>query len=72
MTYSKAAVLTATSPSYVQSVFDNRISFGLGKLTPVICIDEVYAKELVKTHYICVSFLHLLQFPKILKKRPDF
>lgn len=51
MTYSKAAKLTSTSPSYVQSVFDNRISFGLGKLTPVICIDEVYTKRLVKHHY---------------------
>lgn len=54
MTYSKAGKLTSTSPSYVQAVFDNRISFGLGKLSPVICIDEVYAKELVKNHYICV------------------
>lgn len=54
MTYSKAACLTSTSPSYVQSVFDNRISFGLGKLSSVICIDEVYAKRLVKNRYICV------------------
>ncbi len=54
VTYSKAASLTSTSPSYVQSVFDNRISFGLGKLSSVICIDEVYAKRLVKNHYICV------------------
>ena len=48
MTYSKAAGFTTTSPSYAQSIFDNRIFFGLGKLTPVICIDEVYAKRLVK------------------------
>ncbi len=54
MTYSKAANLTSTSASYVQSVFDNRISFGKGTLSPVICNDEVYAKRLVKYYYMCV------------------
>lgn len=59
MTYSKAAGLTTTSPSYVQSIFDNRLSFGLGKLTPVMCIIEIYAKEIVKAHSICFTYIKL-------------
>ena len=59
MTYSKAAGLTTTSPSYVQSIFDNRLSFGLGKLTPVICILQIYAKEIVKAHSICLAYINL-------------
>ena len=53
ITYSKAAMLTNTSPTHVQNVFDNKIRIPKGNLSTVVCIDEVYAKRLADHKYIC-------------------
>ncbi|MDE7264020.1 MAG: transposase [Anaeroplasmataceae bacterium] len=55
-TYSKVANLTSTSITYVQNIFDKYIDIKLGKLSTVVCIDEVYAKKLVDNKYICIWY----------------
>lgn len=55
-TYSKVANLTSTSITYVQNIFDKYIDIKLGKLSTIVCIDEVYAKKLVENKYICIWY----------------
>lgn len=55
-TYSSVAKEFDVSVSYVINLFDTKVDLKRLNLPPVLCIDEVYAKRLVKNSYCCVLF----------------
>lgn len=62
-TYSSIAKEFDVSVTYVVNLFDRRIDAKRLSLPTVLCIDEVYAKKLVKFSYCCV--LYAPQWKKI-------
>ena len=63
-TYSSIAKDFDVSPTYVIDLFDKRVEARRLHLPPVLCIDEVYARKLVKNSYCCV--LYAPQWRKII------
>ncbi len=55
-TYSSVAKEYDVSVSYVVNLFDIKVDLKRLKLPPVLCIDEVYAKKLVRNSYCCVLY----------------
>ncbi len=55
-TYSFVAKEYNVSVSYVINLFDTKVDLRRLILPPVLCIDEVYAKKLVKNSYCCELF----------------
>ncbi len=55
-TYSSVAKEYDVSVSYVVNLFDTKVDLKRLNLPSVLCIDEVYAKKLVKTSYCCVLY----------------
>ena len=62
-TYSTIAKEFNVSPTYVVNLFDSKVDLKRLTLPTVLCIDEVYAKKLVKYSYCCV--LYAPQWKKI-------
>lgn len=55
-TYSSVAKEYDVSVSYVVNLFDTKVDLRRLSLPPVLCIDEVYAKKLVKYSYCFVLY----------------
>lgn len=68
-TYSSVAKEYDVSVTYVQNLFDKKVSLKRLSLPTVLCIDEVYAKRLTKHKYCCV--LYAPQWKKIVDILPS-
>ncbi|MDE7161395.1 MAG: transposase, partial [Anaeroplasmataceae bacterium] len=68
-TYSSVAKEYDVSVTYVQNLFDKKVSLKRLSLPTVLCIDEVYARRLTKHKYCCV--LYAPQWKKIVDILPS-
>lgn len=55
-TFTQVAKDFNISPTYVQNLFDKKVSLKRLSLPNVLCIDEVYSKRLTKHKYCCVLY----------------
>lgn len=55
-TYSEIAKRFEVSPTYVTNLFDKKIDIRRGKLTRVICVDEIYSRKISRTSYCFVIY----------------
>lgn len=54
--YTKVAEIFDVSPTYVQELFDCKVSINRQNMPTVLCIDEIYSEGLTPTKYYCVLY----------------